>query len=187
MDSLIEYSLNTPTNTSINILNSKIINMLKNDNIIGGGNSGSNSNSSSSSSYDISNCIVIIIGIILIIIGYYLYQSPNDWTSTDARVLNILCDQTSSSNLSKCNVNISYTINSIHYLKTISMEKSKIPSSSMITIYYQNSNPNIMRLYNFNYAIIGITLIVIGLFILIPLLFITNNSSSNILESIDSN
>ena len=35
MNSLIEYSLNTPINYD-NILNSKIINMLKNDNMSGG-------------------------------------------------------------------------------------------------------------------------------------------------------
>lgn len=164
MDSLMEYSLNTPIGNYENILNSKILNIIKNNNMVGGSN-------------DNSNCIIIIIGIVIIIVGFYLCSCNNDWISTEAQIQNTSCDKT------KCKINITYTANTIQYSKTISMDKSNIPSSSTITIYYQESNPNIMRLYNFNYSIIGVVLITLGFVVLISSIYCINklsNSSTNI-------
>jgi len=194
MDSLIKYSLNTPTNYNDNILNSKIINLIKNSNMSGG------------SSIDNSNCIIMIIGIVIMIIGFYLCSNKNDWTSTDAFVQNSSCESDSvsepepisstllsmsptllsmSSTSTQCKINITYIVNTVQYSKTIIIDKSAIPTNSSITIYYQESNPNIVRLYNFNYSIIGIVLIIMGAFVLISSLCCINNISSNSSNSFD--
>ncbi len=159
MESLLEYSLVTPTKTN-NILDLKIINMIKNENMVGGG-------------IDNTNCIVILIGIIMIAIGFYLCWGKNDWSSTDGIVQDITCEP--SQITTPCKFNLTYTVNSTQYSKVISMDKSAIPSNQIIPIYYQESNPNIVRLYNFNYSIIGIILIILGAFTLISSLCCINS------------
>lgn len=164
MDSIIEYSLNTPI-INDNILNSKIINMIKRENQLIGGTGNNFMNTS--------NCIVIIVGIIVVMVGFYLCWNKNDFTTTNGLIQNISCD-TSNFN-SQCKFNITYTVGTTQYSKVITLDKSAAPTSNTITIYYKESDPNIMRLYNFNYSIIGIILIIIGAFVLISSICCTNN------------
>ena len=164
MDSIIEYSLNTPKFND-NILNSKIINMLKNDNQLIGGSGDNISN--------MSNCVVMIVGIIVIIVGFYLCWNKNDFTTTNAQIQNLSCDTSDYS--SQCKFNIIYSVGTTQYSKIISLDKSSAPSTNTITIYYKESDPNIMRLYNFNYSVIGIILVIIGAFVLISSICCSNN------------
>ena len=164
MDSIIEYSLNTPT-INDNILNLKIINMLRIENKMIGGTGDNYMN--------MSNYIVILIGIIVIIVGFYLYWNKNDFTTTNGQVQNLSCE-TSNFN-SQCKFNITYTVGSTQYSKVIQLDKSAVPTSNTITVYYKKSDPNVIRLYNFNYSIIGIILVIIGVFILISSICCTYN------------
>ena len=172
MDSIIEYSLNTPKYHS-NILDSKIINLLKRENLHMGG-SGFENNSTNST-----DCIVMIIGIIIIIVGFYLCWNKNDFISVNGQIKNVSCD-TSNSNyfsnyFSECKFNITYIVDNVQYSKVVSLDKSSVPSTNTIPIYYKESDPNIMQLYNYNYSIIGIILIIIGAFVLISSLCCSSN------------
>jgi len=166
----MEYSLNTPINNYNNMLDLKIINIIKNNNMIGGI-GGTEQNF----------IFIIIIGIIIIIIGFYLYFNKDDLICTKAKINNIICNPTSNLK-SECKINITYLANKIHYSKTIIIDNSIVPpiQESMITIYYKQSNPNIVRLYNFDNSIIGISLIIIGIIIILSILYSTNNIESNI-------
>ena len=173
MDSIMEYSLNTPKYEG-NILNLKIINMLMKENqLIGGSGSGSGSADLS----NMSNCIILIVGIIVIIVGFYLCWTKNDFVGTSGQIQNLSCDTSEFS--SQCKFNVIYTVGTIQYSKVITLDKSATPttnpSTNTITIYYKESDPNIMTLYNFNYSVIGIVLIIIGAFVLISSICCSTN------------
>lgn len=163
MNSIIEYSLNTPTQN--NILGARLIDMLKKDNLMIGGSGDNYSN--------MSNCIVMMVGIIVIIIGFYLCWNKNDLTSTNGQIQNLSCDTTDYS--SQCKFNIVYTVGSTQYSKVITLDKSAAPTTNTITIYYHESDPNNMSLYNYNYSVIGIVMIIIGGFVLISSICCSNN------------
>ena len=164
MDSIMEYSLNTPT-INDNILNSKIINMIRRENQLVGG--------AVDNFMNTSNCIVLIVGIIVVMVGFYLCWNKNDFITTNGQVQNLSCD-TSNFN-SQCKFNVTYTVDSTQYSKVITLDKSTAPTSNTITVYYKESDPNVMRLYNFNYSVIGIILVIIGAFVLISSICCTNN------------
>jgi uncharacterized membrane protein len=135
----------------------KIIDLFSNEyNLIGG-----DENHSNSSFYH----IILIIGIIIIIIGIYLCCEKNDYTSTDGIVSNITFDDTNV--ISLCKFNITYNVDNIQYSKIITVDKLSEPTKNIIKIYYKISDPNVMVLYDFNYIIIGLILVFIGLFLII--------------------
>ena len=154
MSSITEYSLNTPIYNN-NILNAKIIDMLKKENIMIGG----------SSSQNMSKCIILIVSIIIIIIGFYLCWNKNDLVNTIGQVQNVSCNLSDIS--SECTYNLTYIVNNIQYSKNIILDKNLVPQTNTIQIYYKESDPNIMYLYNYNFSIIGLILIIVGSFILI--------------------
>ena len=47
------------------------------------------------------------------------------------------------------------------------MDEKNVSTTSTIKVYYQGSNPSSIQLYNPNYSIIGIGMIIIGVFIMI--------------------
>ncbi len=155
----MEFSLDTPNNLNDNILNKKIFSLIKNDIMRGGngvGNGGGNGYTGGS------DCVTLIIGVIIVIVGFVLCWFKNDWVEIKADVKNVSC--TGSDN---CNISITYIVNSIQYSKIITTNKSEVPTNSYLTIYYQESEPNVIKLHNFNYPVIGIGLIVLGIFILV--------------------
>jgi hypothetical protein len=159
MDSLMEFSLDTPNNLNDNILNKKIFSLIKNDMMRGGyGNADGNSDGYIDSSY----CVTLIIGVVIVIVGVVLCWFKNDWVEIKADVKNVSCTESDN-----CNISITYIVNSIQYSKIITINKSEVPTNSHVRIYYQESEPNVIKLYNFNYPVIGIGLIVLGIFILI--------------------
>lgn len=171
---ITEYSLDTPKYNKIdNILNARIIDMIKRENNMIGG-------FSTQDKPIMSNCIVLIISIIIIIVGIYLSLSKNDFVSTIGQVQNIVCDSSDSSDSSnssnffnffdypsKCKFNLTYTVKNTQYSKIISIDKLSIPQTDQIEIYYKESEPNIIYLYNYNFYLIGLGLIFAGLFMLI--------------------
>lgn len=160
-DLSIEYSLNTPvfvnsySHSGSDILSKKIFDLAKsNNNLSGGGGGGFG--------LDMYNCISLLISIIVVIIGFVFLWFKNDLIETEAIVKSQSCDTDS-----ECKINITYSVDNTQYSKIISMDKKNVPNTSIIKIYYQSSNPNSIQLYNLNYSIIGIGLIVIGIFIMI--------------------
>ncbi len=155
----MEFSLDTPNNLNDNILNKKIFSLIKNDMMRGGyGNADGNSDGYIDSSY----CVTLIIGVVIVIVGVVLCWFKNDWVEIKADVKNVSCTESDN-----CNISITYIVNSIQYSKIITINKSEVPTNSHVRIYYQESEPNVIKLYNFNYPVIGIGLIVLGIFILI--------------------
>lgn len=151
---LIEYSLDTPVFANSNILTKKLFEMVKNNNIIGGG-----------FGLDTSNCIGILLGIIIIIIGFFLLWFVNDLVETEATIVTKSCDN--NQNDGNCKLNITYVVDSVRYSKIITIRRSNIYNQSTIKIYYSQSEPNSIQLVNPNYSIIGIGSIIVGSFIII--------------------
>lgn len=154
----IEYSLNTPvfvnsySYSNHDILSKKIFDLAKNNNNLSGGGGG----------LGISNCVALLIGIIIIIVGFVLLWFKNDLVEAEAIIKSQSCDDGLG-----CKINIVYTVGDIQYSKIISMDKKNVPNTPTIKIYHQSSNPNSIQLYNINYSIIGIGLIIIGVFVMI--------------------
>ena len=153
-DLSIEYILSTPTitNSNENILSKKILDLMENSNMSGGG----------IGLKDMSNCISLLIGIIIIIIGFILLWFKNNLVETEAIIKTKSCDEDTG-----CKINIIYTVNSIQYSKIINVCKSNVPDTPTIKIYYQSLNPNLIELYDPNFFIIGIGMLVIGLLVII--------------------
>jgi hypothetical protein len=156
----IKYSLNNDIFSDTNILNKKIIDLIKNNNLEGG----SSLNKTNSSS------VSLIIGIIVIIIGFVLLWYKNNLVETDAIIVNRFCD-----NNDECKINITYVVDSTQYSKIINLYKNNVPNESTIKIYYQQTEPNSIHLINPNYYIIGISSIILGSFIIIFSLFDTDS------------
>ena len=154
----IEYSLKTPVFEDSNILTKKIFEMAKTNNIISGGGLGLGLD------LDISNCIGVLCGIIIIIIGFVLLWFKNDLVETDATITTKSCDNNQIDG--SCRLNITYIVDSIQYSKIITTNKSNITNELTIKIYYSQSEPNLIQLVNPNYSIIGIGSIIVGIFII---------------------
>lgn len=151
----------------------KIIDLFSNELNLKGGNNNENS---------LYYHIILIMGIIIITIGIYLCCEKNDYASTDGIVSNITYDATGI--ISLCKFNITYNVDNIQYSKIITVDKLSEPTKNIIKIYYKVSDPNIMILYDFNYIIMGLILVIIGLFLIISSLY--NYSFINLNETIKS-
>lgn len=176
MDSSNEYSLDTPKLNN-NILTSKILNLIQKNNVMIGGNENNLNNSNNT-------ICVIIIGLILIILGFYLCWDKNNYIQITGQIQNISCDKSKylPEYLSECRFNLTYIVGTTQYSKVITMNEKAIPSTNTIQIYYQETDPNIIKLHDLNYNIIGIILIIIGSLILVSKLY-CSNYSNNIIES----
>lgn len=159
-DLSIEYSLNTSVLSEKNILNYNLNILTKHNNIKGGG-------------FHMSNSILLLISIIIIIIGLVLLCFKNNWVETEAIIKTKSCIESNN----KCKINITYIVNSTEYSKIITIEKNNIPDTSTIKIYYQETNPKLVQLYNSNNKIISISMIIVGALIMI--FSLSNNNISN--------
>ena len=170
MDDSFNYSLNTPDNISKNILNQQIFSIIKNENYMRGG-----------TTSQTPNLIVILIGIILIIVGIIVYWYNGDMLTTQATVQNT----THNNSQTEYHVSITYIVGTTEYSKVITT--STVPTDSKITIYYKQSDPNIIKLNDSNYSSIGIVLIVVGVILLISSFFSNNLFGQNEGYDTDSN
>lgn len=161
----IEYSLDTPVLADSNILTKKLFEIVKNNNITGGG-----------FGLDTSNCIGILIGIVIIIIGFVLLWLKNDLVEIEATIVTKSCDD--NQNDGSCKLNITYIVDTIQYSKIITINSSNIYNDPTIKIYYSQSEPNSIQLVNPNYSIIGIGSIIVGSFIIIFSMYNSSNTIS---------
>lgn len=157
----IEYSLNTPVYANSNILNKKLFEMIKNNNMNGGGGNMYGGLYSS-------NCIGILIGLILIIIGFIFLLLKNDLVETEAKIITKSCVNNGINGINRdCKLNITYIVDTTQYSKIITIPESNVLNESTLKIYYSHSEPNSIQLHNINYSSIGIGLLVVGSIILI--------------------
>lgn len=190
--STIEYSLDTPsfkTNINDNILNAKIFNLIQRDNNhIGGSNDTTNSDEKG-----INFCTTLIIGILMFIIGLYLYSKRDEWLMCSGTITKSICSDVNNMD-SGCKICFKYNVSQTEYNKTIFIQPkmtylndvikqigldklfntfgsnsiSQYNVGFQIQIYYLVANPNIVRLYEINYEIIGLALMIVGGFLMIP-------------------
>jgi len=107
----------------------------------------------------INTCFQYIIGIILIIIGFLLYNSQDQWGKTIGTITTVNCD------LKKCYYTVEYSVYNIIFNKNIvnKVNYNNYKISDKIEIIYNKTDPNIFKLYEFNYKYIGIIISLIGL------------------------
>lgn len=117
--------------------------------------------------------VIMIIGIILIIVGIILYFYKDDWKATIGTINSIK----KVNNSKKYNLDIIYVVNNIKYSKIITQDKTY--NSETITIYYKESNPNEISLYENNYITIGIILAIIGILMFIFSIYTNLNNNNN--------
>lgn len=134
MNSLTNYSLDTSKNINFNILNEKISSLIKNDKMYGG------SNIDYYNKYN----YIIIIGILMIVIGFMIIWYNNIWIKTIANITNISCIPLDK----ECKISINYIVGKIQYSKIITIQKSNISKIliNQIQIYYLESDPKIIKL-----------------------------------------
>jgi len=117
--------------------------------------------------------VIMIIGIILIIVGIILYFYKDDWKATIATINSIR----KINNSKKYDFDIVYIVNNIKYSKIITQDTTY--NSETITIYYKESNPDVISLYENNYATIGIILAIIGVLMFIFTIYTNLNNNNN--------
>ena len=147
MFDMTEYSLDTPKDLYENILNKKLYSLIKNDKLYGG---------STLADTNSTSIISLITSLIIIIVGFILYWYKNIFIEIDAKIHNISCDEDKS-----CDISINYIVNTTQYSKVLRSSKKYSPNDK-IKIYYNLTNPNIIQLYNFNYEMVGIGIITLG-------------------------
>lgn len=166
----INYFLNTPFLSEFNILNKNIVELTKNNNIIGGDTFGVGMNTP--------NFATIIVGIIIMIVGLMLLWFKNDLIVTEAIITSKFCYNDG------CKLNLIYTVDSVRYSKILTVDKFHV-NDTKIQIYYQKSNPNFIQLYKSNDYFIEILSLVIGLIFIFYSIY-NNHKFNDIISSMSS-
>ena len=122
---------------------------------------------------DLFKGLKLIIGIILLIIGIILICIKNSWISTNARIINHSNDD------NNYKITLFYEVDGNKYTKLITKSINNI-NDDTITIYYDENNPNIIRLYNFNYMVAGIIIISLSLLFLLNIDYSNKNLNNNL-------
>jgi hypothetical protein len=105
--------------------------------------------------------INLFISTIIIIIGIILISTNHFYNKTNAVIKNI------NNKDNETNLTLLYNINNINFTKNITTNKhNNYKINDIIEINYDINNPNIIKINKFNYLIIGIILIIIGMFII---------------------
>ena len=103
------------------------------------------------------NIFKLLVGILLIITGLFVFGMRDYWKPIEATVINVY------DNMNQCQVNITYTLDDIIYHKNIILPGLySCNYNNKIDIYYYSSNPNIISLNTYNYFIFAISLISLG-------------------------
>ena len=98
----------------------------------------------------------IIIGLVLIIVGYYYVSSSNKYISTNGIVKNVICEDKIQTNSTKkstttttikvCTLNIEYNVNNVVYTNSLTIENVIYSMNQPIQIEYLESDPNQIRM-----------------------------------------
>ncbi len=103
------------------------------------------------------NYINLLIGIIMIIIGMICMFYEKFWKTTEAQIVKI----------KENNMLIGYEINNVYFTKLISTYTNNNKEGDKIKIYYDKSDPNIIKTNMLNHKIIGTIIIVIGIYLIL--------------------
>ena len=119
------------------------------------------------------NILKIIFGLLLIVVGVIFLLLPNYYSEVNATVSKITNDS-----LYKY-VTLTYTVNNVSYTKQVTYKKSSlIQENTIIKIYYDNNDPNLINLDTNTYYIMSAIFVLFGLY----LIFV--DSSHNIKRNI---
>ena len=97
--------------------------------------------------------IKLIIGILLLIVSIIFIHINSPYNSTNANILK------KNNNL----MLIEYYVNDVRYEKIL----EKQTDEDIIEIYYEKLNPNLIRLYQINYTLIGIIILAIAIYLIL--------------------
>lgn len=100
-----------------------------------------------------------VIGIILIILGIILIKSEEEWGEIDGIIKNIKQNDENSYWLL-----IEYNVSNTQFIKKVIGYNNNYKINDNIKISYNKTNPNIIKLYKFNYKYIGLIVDLIGIF-----------------------
>ena len=110
--------------------------------------------------------IHLVIGILLIVLGIILIKSEEEWVEIDGLVKNMKLNDENSYILL-----VKYNVLDTHFLKKVIVNNNNNNNNYKINdnikILYNKSNPNIIKLYKFNYKYIGWIIGLIGIFTII--------------------
>ncbi len=107
--------------------------------------------------YSMVNYINLLIGIVMIIIGMMCMFYEKFWNTIDAQILKI----------KENDMLIGYEINNIYFTKLINTYVNNYKEGDKIKIYYDKSDPNIVKTNMFNHKIIGTIIITIGMYLIL--------------------
>lgn len=104
------------------------------------------------------NYINLLIGIILFVIGMVCMFYEKFWKTTQAYIIEV----------DKDNMLIGYEVNGKQFSKIISTcGKNNYKQEDKIKIFYDKSDPNIIKINMFNHKIIGTVIIMIAMYIIL--------------------
>jgi hypothetical protein len=106
--------------------------------------------------------INLIIGLMLMVIGIILLFNNKFWDSTLAEIIKI--NEVSNEK----NLLIKYQINDVYFRKIISLNTKKIYKvGDKMIIFYEKTNPNIIKLNIYGNKWVGVLLIIISMFFIV--------------------
>ena len=107
----------------------------------------------------------IIIGLVLIIIGYYFVSSSNKYISITGIVKNVICEDkiqtnstsrsTTTSTTKVCTLNIEYNVNNVVYTNSLTVNNVIYSMDQPIQIEYLESDPNQIRMPGLSDSTLG--------------------------------
>ena len=104
----------------------------------------------------------LVIGIILIILGIILIKAEEEWGEINGLIKNMKLNDENSYILL-----VEYNVSNIKFIKKVIGYNNNYKINDNIKILYNKTNPNIIKLYKFNYKYIGLIIGLIGLFTII--------------------
>lgn len=107
----------------------------------------------------------IVIGLVLIIIGYYYVSSSNKYVLTTGVVKSVICEDkiqskttdksTTTTTTKVCTLNIEYNVNNVIYTNTLTTNNEVHSANQSIQIEYLESDPNKIRMPGLSDSTIG--------------------------------
>ncbi len=108
------------------------------------------------------NYVNLILGIVLITLGFISLFYNNFWIETDASILKV------SPSKFETKLLIKYVVNKLEFTKILLLtEKINYKSGDNIKIFYDKNDPNLIKTALFNHKITGSILMLIGIYLVI--------------------
>jgi hypothetical protein len=110
--------------------------------------------------------IHLVIGIILIVLGIILIKSEEEWGEINGIIKNMKQNDENSYWLL-----VEYNVSDTQFIKKVIGYNNNYKINDNIKISYNKTNPNIIKLYKFNYKYIGMIVGLIGIFTIIGIIY----------------